>query len=234
MADNPIDKHTGEENARKGVEGALLADVYKSVRKELVAYVTRLVIRRDVAEEIVQESAARWITASNVPADVDGARAWLFRVATNLAFDHRRRHSTWRENVLLETKDLAIRNAAFLKESRSLAGSPELKAIAREHLAVCFACTLRNVPEQHGAALLLAEVNGFSLEETSKDSRPARDPGQTRASIRARIASEEIRQHLSADRQGRRVLPVRGTGAIFQRPRRGPSRRDFPRYRRTS
>jgi RNA polymerase sigma-70 factor (ECF subfamily) len=89
-------------------------------------------------------------------------------VATNLAFDHRRRHSTWRENVLLETKDLAMRNEAFLKESRSLAGSPELKAIAREHLAVCFACTLRNVPEQHGAALLLAEVNGFSLEETSK------------------------------------------------------------------
>lgn len=150
-----------------GEADALLTDVYKRAQKELVAYIMRLVIRQDVAEELVQEAAARWIAARTLPTDVDGARAWLFRVATNLAIDHRRRHSTWRENVLVDTKELAMRNDDFVSQSVRLAGSPELKAIAKEHLAVCFGCTLRNSKEEQGAALLLTEVNGFSLKEAA-------------------------------------------------------------------
>jgi RNA polymerase sigma-70 factor (ECF subfamily) len=48
-----------------------------------------------------------------------------------------------------------------------MCGSPELAAIAREHLAVCFACTLRNLPPQQAAALLLKEVYGFSTAEVA-------------------------------------------------------------------
>jgi DNA-directed RNA polymerase specialized sigma24 family protein len=32
------------------------------------------------------------------------ARAWLFKIVTNLSIDYLRRHSTWREQVLVETK----------------------------------------------------------------------------------------------------------------------------------
>ena len=39
---------------------------------------------------------------------------------------------------------------------------------AREHLAVCFACTLRNLPPQQAAALLLREVYAFSTAETAE------------------------------------------------------------------
>jgi RNA polymerase sigma-70 factor, ECF subfamily len=164
MSDSPQPHHPAPSTQSAN---ALLADVYKHIQRELAAYVTRLVVRQDVAEEIVQEAAARWIAAAHVPADLDGARAWLFRVSTHLAIDHRRKHSTWRENMLVDAKDLAMRNEAFVHESRRMAGSPELKAIAKEHLAVCFACTLRNFRLEQAAALLLTEVNGFTLKETA-------------------------------------------------------------------
>lgn len=89
-------------------------------------------------------------------------------MATNVAIDYLRRHSTWRENILLETRDRAVKGEAFVAESRLLCGSPEMRAIAREHLAVCFSCTLRNLPPEHAAALLLAEVYGFTVLEAAE------------------------------------------------------------------
>jgi RNA polymerase sigma-70 factor (ECF subfamily) len=150
----------------------LLAQVYQQSRRELRSYLTRMMLRPDVADELVQQAAVKLIEAGRgegkVPADAEGMRAWLFRVATNLAIDHLRRHSTWREEILLETRELAERNPPFLAESQLLRGSTETQAIAREHLSVCFACTLRNLPAQQAAALLLSEVYGFTVDETAQ------------------------------------------------------------------
>ena len=145
-----------------------LASAYQQSRKDLTAYVTRMVVRPAVAEELVQEAALRLLESANPPIDPTGVRAWLFRVATNLAIDHLRSHRTWRENMLLDTRERATKDAAFVAESRLLRGSPEMSAIAREHLAVCFSCTLRNLPPEHAAALLLAEVHGFTVAEAAE------------------------------------------------------------------
>jgi RNA polymerase sigma-70 factor (ECF subfamily) len=42
-----------------------------------------------------------------------------------------------------------------------------VRAIAREHLDVCFACALRNLPSEHAAALLLVEVYDFGVREAA-------------------------------------------------------------------
>jgi RNA polymerase sigma-70 factor (ECF subfamily) len=144
------------------------AEVYERHRRELVTYATRLVVRPAVAEELVQEAAVRLVQDEQLPPDEGQVRAWLFRVVTNLAIDHLRRHSTWKELVLVDARERAVADPAFVAESRQMRGSPELAAIAREHLAVCFACTLRNLPPLHAAALLLKEVNGFSTAETAE------------------------------------------------------------------
>lgn len=143
------------------------AETYDRNRRELVAYATRLVVRHHVAEELVQEAALRLLRDSKVPENETQIRAWLFKVVSHLAIDHLRRHSTWREVILVETRDRASRDQSFVEASQSLRGSPELKAIAREHLVVCFSCTLRNLPAQQAAALLLKEVSGFTLDETA-------------------------------------------------------------------
>ena len=138
------------------------AEVYERHRRELVGYATRLVVRDSIAEELVQEAAVRLLQDNRLPDDDEQIRAWLFRVVSNLAIDHLRRHSTWRELVLVDSRERAEADLSFVAASRDLRGSPEMKAIAREHLTVCFACTLRNLPPQQAAALLLREVYGFS------------------------------------------------------------------------
>lgn len=145
------------------------AAAYQLHRRELTAYATRLVVRPEVAEELVQDAAVRLLGSEFVPTEPAEVRAWLFKVVTNLAIDHLRRHSTWRELVLVDTKARCERDEAFIAASRSMRGSPEQKTIAREHLMVCFSCTLRNLAPFEAAALLLREVYGFSTRETASN-----------------------------------------------------------------
>lgn len=145
-----------------------LATAWQACRDELVTYVTRLVVRADVAEEVVQEAAVRMLRTPEVPEEPEATRAWLFRVASNLGIDHLRRHSTWRETVLLDARDRAQGDEVFRAESQLLRGSPETKAIAREHLAVCLSCTSRNLAPEESAALLLKEVYDFTNREVAE------------------------------------------------------------------
>jgi RNA polymerase sigma-70 factor, ECF subfamily len=140
----------------------------EKMRPELRAYLCRLVIRPQVAEDITQTTFLKALEDVAVPReDGNRLRAWLFRVATNLAFDELRRHSSWREQVMVDLRQQAERDPDFVRRSQTLTGTPETKSIAREHLTACFACTLRNLPERKAAALLLKEVYGFSIGEMS-------------------------------------------------------------------
>lgn len=143
-----------------------LAVQFEAARAELKAYLCRLVIRSQIADDLVQTTFLRCFeSADRMPGTVTGNRAWFFRVATNLAFDELRRHSTWRESSLDDLRTAAEAEAGIVAASRDLAGTPETKAIAREHLVACLACTLRNLPEPKAASLLLKEVHGFSIAE---------------------------------------------------------------------
>jgi RNA polymerase sigma-70 factor (ECF subfamily) len=120
-------------------------------------------------------------------------RAWLFRVVTNLGIDHIRRHSTRRESVMAETKAVATADAAFMAETENLRSSDEHRAMAREHLSVCFSCTLRVFPAQRAAALLLVEVFDFTVGQAADmlEARPTQVKNwiqECRAGLDARYA----------------------------------------------
>ncbi len=56
----------------------------------------------------------------------------------------------------------------FERFSKLMGGPIGAFSIAREHLVVCFACTLRALEPRESAALLLKEVNGFTVSETAE------------------------------------------------------------------
>lgn len=141
---------------------------YDAHRRELIGYLARLVARPEIAEELAQETAVRALEAARAPDDAAGLRAWLFRIATNLGLDHLRRHGTWRETAMLDGRAACTGRDEFLAFSTSLRGAPEMRTVAREHLAACFACTLRALPPQESAALLLKEVHGFRTAEVAE------------------------------------------------------------------
>lgn len=145
---------------------SLAQEVLEPVRRELTAYLCRLVLRANVAEELTQTTFLRALeSADSIPPDPGRARAWVFRVATNLAFDELKRHANKREVFVDDLRATAEADPGFMDRSRALIGSPESKSIAREHVVACFACVLSNLPQHRAACVLLREVNGFSLEE---------------------------------------------------------------------
>jgi RNA polymerase sigma-70 factor (ECF subfamily) len=144
-----------------------LRSAYEAHRRELVGYLTRLVARQEIAEELAQETAVRALEAERAPDDPAFLRPWLFRIATNLGLDHLRRHGTWRETAMLDARTACTSRGEFVAFSTALHGAPEMRAVAREHLAACFACTLRALPPQEAAALLLREVHGFRTAEVA-------------------------------------------------------------------
>jgi RNA polymerase sigma-70 factor, ECF subfamily len=162
-------------------------DIFDRLRPELAAYLCRLVVRPHVAEDLAQTAFVRLIESG--PVGPDSTRAWLFRVATNLAIDELRRHSKWRESMVLDLREAAESNSAFAAQSGALIGTPETKMVAQEHLATCFACTLRNLPERKAAAFLLKEVHGFTIAEMAELLEAARAKNwlrEARAYMRAR------------------------------------------------
>lgn len=170
---------------------ARLAEGFQECRQALTGYLTKLLAREDVAEELVQQAALRALEQEVLPEAPGELRSWLFRVATNLAIDHLRRQATWREGVLDDVRSRVERSEGFVAASRLLAGSPEMRAIARDHLAVCFACTLRSLAPQESAALLLRELYGFTTQEVAEvlGARFAQAKGwiqAARASLQAR------------------------------------------------
>lgn len=142
------------------------ADSYEKFRPRLTAYLLRILHRRQLAEDLVQTTFLRALEArDSCPKESPDLDRWLFRVASRLAIDELRRHRTWRESVMIDGRHEAEADQDFLAFAASKRGTPEMAAIAKEHLAVCFTCVLRTFSPETAAALLLKEVYLFSVDE---------------------------------------------------------------------
>ena len=144
--------------------------VYESYVRAVHAYLVRLTGNRATADDLCQETFVRYLRHRDKLRNSNGALgSWLFRVATNLAFDDRRK----RRPDLVDVEPVARDGDALLAaESRDLAAR-----IASE---------VAKLPDELRAAFLLrtqhemtfprmATVLGCS-ERTAKDRyRKARD-----------------------------------------------------------
>lgn len=142
---------------------------FESLRGELTGYLARLVARPALAQDLVQSAYLNAFEAlERSPDDPAALRRWLFRIATNLALDELKRHGNWRETAMQDLREAAESDPAFVERSIALVATPETALVAKEHLAACFACTLRSFQPAKASALLLKEVYGFSLEEIAE------------------------------------------------------------------
>ena len=66
-------------------------DLYRRVARPLWAYLRRLTGDAALADDLMQEAFTRLLVQAAPPEDDAAQRAWLFRVATNLAIDGLRR-----------------------------------------------------------------------------------------------------------------------------------------------
>lgn len=118
---------------------------YKAHAYELAFYLARLVGDVEVGRDLMQESFLLGLRARD---DIRDPRAWLYRVATNLAMSYRRRK----------------RILAFVPFASDVPGRSSSVSDEAEHVRVA----LRAIPPAQAASLLLFYESGFSRAEVAE------------------------------------------------------------------
>jgi RNA polymerase sigma-70 factor, ECF subfamily len=123
--------------------------LYEAHRRPLVAYLARLVRDRTAAEDLCQETFLKAIRGWAGRRSAATTTAWLYRIATNTAYDHLRRRRA--AGAQLRYSDRLL--------SCAPAPEPQLDAAALVRQ------TLERMPARYRLPLLMHILQGYSLDE---------------------------------------------------------------------
>ena len=85
------------------MEDRLFETFYEQTSRKLWAYVARISGDPAAADDILQEAYMRFLNASNRPADLEEAKQYLYKIATNLVYDRFRNIRRRAETEIAET-----------------------------------------------------------------------------------------------------------------------------------
>jgi len=163
---------------------AKVDDLFAEYRNPLYRYFVRAVGQQDAAQDLTQDVFAR-VSRTAVPSGSEvSIRAWLFRIARNLALDHHRYQQ--RRPVV---------TASALEQSRP--APQDIEFAVKEALAA--------LPALDRDVFLMREVSGLGYEDIGKACELTPDAVRSRVH-RARL---HLREHLSSPISKRRIEPMR-------------------------
>jgi len=136
--------------------------LYTEHAPDIASYLVKMTGDREVASDLMQETFVRAIRSHVDTRDLRSARAWLFRIAANLARDHRRRRAL-------------LRFVPFSGREPGTAG-------ARDGERDLIERALRALPHAQATTLLLHYDAGFSRKEI------AEMEGITEEAVKSRLA----------------------------------------------
>jgi RNA polymerase sigma-70 factor (ECF subfamily) len=122
--------------------------LYTSHAHDIASFLLKLTGDREAASDLMQETFVRAIRADVDTGELRSARAWLFRIAANLAHDHRRRRALLRF-VPFSGREIGAGDV----------GDPEADLVQR---------ALRALPVAQATTLLLHYDAGFSRKEIAQ------------------------------------------------------------------
>lgn len=158
--------------------GAYIELLYEEYQRPILAYLTRIVSDRETAEDLCQETfikAMRGWTNRDPSASV---AAWLYRIATNTAYDHLRRRRRIRFISLIDTDQPS--GADDSMEARVEEGEPVQHALAQ-------------LPAMYRLPLMLHSFEGRGTQEIANTLGCSNSAIKTRL-FRARERFREVYQ----------------------------------------
>ncbi|MFI6335938.1 RNA polymerase subunit sigma-70 [Streptomyces sp. NPDC050535] len=150
-------------------------------RRELRAHCYRMLGSYDEAEDLTQEAFLRAWRARETLEGVDNARAWLYRIATNVCLDFLRRHN--RRPAPYEPVPGMDSGGGpppprmpwlqpfpddQLPQAPAHRHEPAEQAVASETLELVFLTAIQQLPPRQRAAVILRDVAGWSAQETAE------------------------------------------------------------------
>lgn len=128
-----------------GVSREAFRIFYDRTSRPLWAYLLRVSGRRDVADDLLQESYCRFLSADLPEMDAAESRSYLYKIATNLL------HDRWRRKEATET---------VLTAAQSHEDDPETRTDVRR--------ALEQLKPRERQLLWLAHVEGFDHREIAR------------------------------------------------------------------
>ena len=142
---------------RDRVHAERVAHLFREHNATLVRFLTTRLHSISEAKEVAQEAYVR-VLQLDKPGASNLLRAYLFRVAVNLAID-RLRHRNVEDRVHISDPDLV--------EAAEDLCDPERHAVGQEELGVVADC-MRELPDKCGKAFLMYRLEGETQEQIAK------------------------------------------------------------------
>ena len=158
----------------KILEKALAGDInsfqtlFAEFQNQLKSYLYRLLTDRDDVDDLTHDTFIKAFDKIATFNQNSSLKTWVFRIATNLAYDHLRKQKRWPTDAQDQGANLAIGTVEIGQAFRivhqtSNAGAYEMK----EHIDFCFTCISKTLPIENQVALILKDVYDFPVKEIS-------------------------------------------------------------------
>ena len=136
---------------RKAERDAAFEQLFRAYQRPILNYLYRLLGDVSQAEELAQDVFLRAYRALGRLSPEANQRAWLYRIATNAAYDHLRRRKLIQWLPLLGKEEQELRAE----------GDPEGTVVEREAVQRALA----QIPLKYRVPLVLFSVQGYSTKE---------------------------------------------------------------------
>lgn len=140
--------------------------LFAEFQDQLKSYLYRLLTDRNDVDDLTHDTFIKAFSKIVTFNQDSSLKTWVFKIATNLAYDHLRRQKRWKVDAQDRAADLAIgseeiRQVFWMVHDTSPAGAYEM----REHIDYCFTCISKTLPIENQIALILKNMYDFKVKE---------------------------------------------------------------------
>ncbi len=150
------------QNAKSGDIDAF-HQLYIEFESPLKSYLYRLLTDKDLVEDVSQDCFLKAFEKLKGFDERSSLKSWVFRIATNLAYDKLRNMKRWSPDVLDKAKDHAHNNDHIIAKMQHT--STYSRFDIREHIDFCFTCMAKVLPLDQQVAVILKDIYQFKVKE---------------------------------------------------------------------
>lgn len=157
-----------EETLKNALAGDInsFQTLFAGFQTQLKSYLYRLVTDRNDVDDLTHDTFIRAFDKISTFHQDSSLKTWVFKIATNLAYDHLRKLKRWPADAQDQGATLAIGTQEIAQSFRIVhqtfhAGAYEMK----EHIDFCFTCISKTLPIENQVAMILKDIYDFPVKE---------------------------------------------------------------------
>ncbi len=167
------------------------ASGFQEYQQPIYNYLLRMTQNPADAEDLTQETFIRVHRSLPTFRGEASLGTWLYRIATNVSYDHFRRNSTRQAKISLSFEETDLDRKWIIDEITS---SPEQLATRQSEMSACVETFIQRLPPTYRTVLVLHDLQGLKNREIAD----VLDCSLSTVKIRLHRARNKLREALNA------------------------------------